>query len=170
MTISRQDLHANMVQSVKLIGDFRATAPIGELHQKEQPEFKSILPTTWQALHDLGYIQVLNTWHFQITPSGWIEALKATGVLCNEQMKKDLGLLCGALKTQLNGRHEPALVGTDEIVSITGLPRYWIVNVIHSHLVRYCLKKIDADWADGDVMESVIEVPIRFGHPEDYSD
>jgi hypothetical protein len=89
---------------------------------------------------------------FQITPSGWIEALKATGVLCNEQMKKDLGSLCGALKNRLNGRHEPALVGTDEIVSTTGLPRYWIVNVIHSHLVKYCLKKIDADWADGDAM------------------
>jgi hypothetical protein len=152
MTVSRQDLQTNMAQSLKLIGEFCTTAPIGELHQKEQAEFESILPTTWQALNDLGHIRLLNTWHFQITPSGWIEALKATGVLCNEQMKKDLGSLCGALKNRLNGRHEPALVGTDEIVSTTGLPRYWIVNVIHSHLVKYCLKKIDADWADGDAM------------------
>lgn len=64
MTVSRQDLQTNMAQSLKLIGEFCTTAPIGELHQKEQAEFESILPTTWQALNDLGHIRLLNTWHF----------------------------------------------------------------------------------------------------------
>lgn len=68
------------------------------------------------------------------------------------------------MKDRLERTEGPALVGTHEIVNETGLPHYWVVNVVHSHLIRYCLKRKDANWAPDDEMESRIEVPIDFGH------
>jgi hypothetical protein len=109
-------------------------------------------------------LRLTTIWHFQLTPSGWIKALGAAGKLCDEQMKKDLGTLSAALKRCLERTEGSALVGTDEIVSETRLPHYWVVNAIHSHSIQYCLKRKDANWAPDDEMESVIEVPIDFGH------
>jgi hypothetical protein len=138
---------------------------IGEEYEKDLPQFKPVLATTWKALADDNCVKLTSIWHFQITGHGWIKGLDAIGVLCDEQMKKDLGRISAALKGRLEQTQGPALVGTQEIVNDIGLPHYWIVNVIHSHLIAHCFKKKDADWAGDDRMESLIEVPIDFGHP-----
>lgn len=80
-------------------------------------------------------------------------------------MKRDLGRIAKSLKDHLERTNAPALVGIDEVVVEAGLEHYWVVNVIDSHLIQYCLKRVDADWAEGDEMETLIEVPINFGHP-----
>jgi hypothetical protein len=165
VTISKDDLLANEALALRLIGQHCGSAAIGELYQKDLPHFQPILDTTWKALADSRYLLLTTIWHFQLTPIGWVMALEATGSLCNEQMKKDLGRLSAALKDRLQRTKGPALVGTHEIVNETGLPHYWVVNAIHSHLIKYCLNRKDADWASGDDMESLIEVPIDFGHP-----
>ncbi|MGA2183897.1 MAG: hypothetical protein ABSH47_12780 [Bryobacteraceae bacterium] len=164
MTLSRDDLLANKALASRLIGEYCCSAAIGEEYEKKLPEFEPILPTTWKALADEGGVRS-TLWHFQLTPQGWIKGLEAIGRLCDDQMKKDLGRLAAALKNRLNRTEGPAVVGTHEIVSETGLPHYWVVNVIHSHLIRHCLRRKDADWAEGDRMESLIEVPIDFDHP-----
>ena len=112
-----------------------------------------------------GCVLLSNKWHFELTPHGWIKALETTGTPCDKQMKKDLGRLSKALKDRLKRTEGPAAVQTDVIVRETGLPHYWVINVIHSHLIEHCLKKKDAKWPDGDRSESWIEVPIDFGHP-----
>jgi len=164
MTISKDDLLANKALALELIGQHCGSSAIGELYEKELPQFKPILETTWKALADDYCVRLSTFWHFRLTAHGWIEALEAIGKLCDEQMKKDLGRLSKALKDHLERARGPALVGTDEIVSETGLPHYWVVNAVHSHLIEHCLKRKDADWAPDDAMESVIEVPIDFGH------
>jgi hypothetical protein len=165
MTISKHDLLANKTLALQLIGQYCGSAAVGEEYEKKLPQFEPILDTTWKALADDYYVRLTSIWHFQVTSHGWIKALEANGKLCDSQMKKDLGTLSAALKNRLERTQGPALVGTEEIVSDTGLPHYWVVNVIHSHLIKYCLKRKDADWAEGDRMESLIEVPIDFGHP-----
>ena len=156
MTISKADLLANEALALRLIGQHSIAAPIGDLHQKDAPQLQPILPTTWKSLEDAGYIRMLDIWHFQVTPSGWIKTLDATGKLCDAEMKKDLGTLCAALKDRLHRREGAALVGTHEIVNETGLPHYWVVNVIHSHVIEHCLRRKDANWAPHDEMESLI--------------
>lgn len=164
MTLSIHDLSANKTLALQLIGQHCCTAAIGEMYEKDLPHFQQILPTTWKALADDGSVRLTTIWHFRLTPQGWITALEATGRLCDEQMKKDLGKLSAALKDRVKGRKEPGLVGTHEVVTETGLPHYWVVNVVHSHLIDHCLKSKDATWAPDDDMESLIEVPIDFGH------
>jgi hypothetical protein len=165
MTISKKGLLANEALALEILGQHCGTAAIGEEYEKGLPQFQPILATTWKALEDASYVLLTTTWHFQLTPLGWIKALEATGKLCDDRMKKDLGLISASLKDRLERTEGPARVGTDEIVNETGLPQYWVVNVIHSHLIAHCLRKKDADWAEGDGMESLIEVPIDFGHP-----
>lgn len=165
MTISKEDLLANKAFALRLIGQYCSSAAIGEEYERKDPHFTQILETTWNTLAGDHYVHLTTIWHFQLTPHGWIKALEANGELCDAQMKKDLGTLSAALKSHLKRTEGPAFVGTDEIVSKTGLRHCWVVNVIHSHLIKYCLKRTDADWAEGDAMESLIEVPIDFGHP-----
>jgi hypothetical protein len=164
MTLSNHDLSANKQLALLLIGQHCGGAAIGEAFQTNLPHFQRILPTTWKALGDDGSLHMTTPWHFQLTPQGWISALEATGTICDEQMKKDLGKLCAALKGRLERTEGSAMVATQEIVTETGLPHYWVVNVIHSHLIKRCLKSEDANWARDDEMESMIEVPITFGH------
>jgi hypothetical protein len=164
MTISKDDLLANKELAFRLIGEHCGGAAIGELYQKDLPQFQPILATTWKALADDCYVRLTTIWHFKLTPQGWVKALEVTGKLCDEQMKNDLGKLSAALKDHLERTKGSALVGTHEIVTETGLPHYWVVNAIHSHLIEHCLKMKDADWAPDDEMESLIEVPIDFGH------
>lgn len=165
MTISKDDLLANEALALQLIGQHCGGAPIGEEYGKDSPHFEPIVTTTWKALADKCYVHLTTIRHFQLTPLGWIKVLEATGSVCDKQMKESLGRLSSALKGRLKGRAEAAWVGTHEIVSETALPHYWVVNVIHSHLIRHCLKRKDADWAPDDRMESTIVVPIDFGHP-----
>jgi hypothetical protein len=94
-----------------------------------------------------------------------IELLRATGILCDDTMEKHFGRLSKALKDRLDGRNEPVLVQTNVVVNETGLPEYWVVNAIHSHLIRYCQQRRDVEWVPDDDNESVILVPVDFGHP-----
>jgi hypothetical protein len=165
MTISKGDLLANEALALRLIGQHCSNAAIGEEYEKDLSRFRPIHATTWKVLADARCVKLTSIWHFQITGRGWIKALEAIGALCREQMKKDLGCISAKLKDRLKRTQGPALVGTDEIVRETGLPHYWVVNVIHSHLIAHCLKDKDADWAEDDHMESLIEIPIDFGHP-----
>lgn len=164
MTISKDDLLANETLALRLIAEHCVTAAIGEPHHKDLPQFQPILDTTWKVLEDASYIRLTTIWYFQLTPLGWVKTLEVARKLCDEQMKKDLGLVSAALKDRLNRTQGPALIGIDEIVNETGLPHYWVVNVLHSHLIEHCLKRKGADWAPDDRMESTIEVSIDFGH------
>jgi hypothetical protein len=165
MTMSKNDLRANEALALELLGQHCGTDAIGELYEKDLPQFQPILCTTWKALKDASYVRLTTIWHFQLTPFGWIKAIETTGKLCDDKMKKDLGLISASLKDRVERTRGPALVGAHEIVNETGLPYYWVVNVIHSHLIAHCLRRKDADWAEGDRMESLIEVSIDFGHP-----
>jgi hypothetical protein len=165
MTLSRNDLSANRELALRIIGEHCGSVAIGEGYTKDQPHFQPILDNTWEALADDGYICVVSNWHFKLTPSGWIKALEATGKFCDEQMKRDLGILSARLKRRVKGRKKPAVVGTDEIVKETRLQHYWVVNAISSHLLELCLKRTGADWAPDDENQTLIEVPRGFGHP-----
>jgi hypothetical protein len=141
MTHFKGKLTSNEELALRLIGQQCVAFPIGEAHLKKSPGFEAILSTTWKALEDNRYIRWFNLWHFQITSDGWIELLRATGTLCDDTMKKHLGRLSKALKDRLDGRNEPVLVQTHVIVNEAGLPEYWVVNAIHSHLIRHCQQK-----------------------------
>jgi hypothetical protein len=165
MTISKDDLSANEALALELLGRHCVSAAIGEAYQKNLADFQPILATTWKALADAMYIRFISMWHFVLTPTGWIKALEATGTLCDAKMKANLGLICSSLKGHLKRTQGPGSIQLHVLEAETGLPHHWVVNVIYSHLIAHCLQRKDAHWAEGDDMESWIEIPIDFGHP-----
>jgi hypothetical protein len=163
MPLPQRDVKANEQLAWKLLSQFCCAAAIGTDYKKD-PEFELILPTTWKALADDSYVRFSNIWHFRLTAKGWTKTLETNGTLCDSKMTQDLGQISRRLKDHLDRTQGPALVATHEIAGETGLPEYFVANVIHSHLISLCLKRKDADWAEGDGMDSLIEVPIDFGN------
>jgi hypothetical protein len=165
MTHSKEDLLANETLALELIGRHCMNDAIGQAHEKDLENFKPIFPTTWEALANQDYVRFSTIWWFQLTPSGWIKAQEAIGTLCTPEMEHNLGQIAKRLKDQLEGRSEPVPVEIDKIVRLTGFSHDWVFNVIDSHLIRYCLRQIDADWApDDEGMKGTILVPMRIGH------
>jgi len=163
MPLPKKDVKANEELAWKLLSQHCCAAAIGTAYPKT-PEFALIVETTWKTLADDSYVRFPNTWHFRLTAKGWIKTLETNGTLCDSKMKQDLGQISRRLKDRLDRTQGPALVGTHEIAGETGLPEYFVANVVHSHLISLCLKRKDADWAEGDEMDSLIEVPIDFGN------
>ena len=66
--------------------------------------FTEILPTTWRELERQRLVKPLSFNRFELTPSGWIAALKATGRFDEPDMKEKAGRLTAALKRRVAGR------------------------------------------------------------------
>ena len=164
MTISREEMLENEVLAIRQIGERFVHDYIGQ--PIDTALFHKIYPTTWKRLVDKGYLRC--THWYALTPEGWVKALETIGELWCDETKKNLGKVCAALKGRIERTKQHAtgaLIGLHEIVSETGLPEYWISNVIDSRLIQVVLKRKDAYWAPLDQMKSTIEVPVDIGHP-----
>ena len=174
MTLSENDRRENLTLALRLIGDEVGEKHVGTELEREQPAFKTIFPTTWEALVDAGHLYQTDIWHYQLTAKGWIEILRITGRLCSEEMKRNLGNLCGIFKKcleeanqrlgQPNRTHEEK-IDISVVVSQSGFPEPWIYNVIDSYLIELCLKQIGIFWAEDDENKNYIIIPIDFGLP-----
>jgi hypothetical protein len=66
-----------------LVGDDRFDNP---LFDSTDSEFSGILRTTWELLEqEKGWVDQLRNDEYRLTARGWIEALRATGALCNRK-------------------------------------------------------------------------------------
>src|SRR5450759_2993325 len=129
-----------------LVGDDRFDSP---LFDSTVGEFSSILRTTWELLDPgKGWVEQLRTDEYRLTASGWIEALRATGVLCDPAMKDSLGKICANMKARCvagTGRHRDGTT-IQEVAAEAGLSEAYIYNVVEAHLIRECPGQVDCDW------------------------
>src|ERR1022692_774462 len=141
MTISNKDRSENVSLALRLLGNRFGGERVDGLIDSDDPVFNNVLPTTRKSLTDQGLLSEV-PWGYRLTGRGWMEALNATGKLCDGQTKVNLGNLCAKLKKRIKqtARTEEGLVLIDELVTETGLPEYWIYNVIERQLIEECLK------------------------------
>ena len=146
------------------VGDGRFDDP---LFDSTDGEFSGILRTTWELLEqEKGWVEQLRIDEYRLTARGWIEALRATGDLCDPAMKDFLGKVCANMKARCvagTGRHRDGTT-IHEVAAETGLLEAYIYNVVEAHLIRECLGQVDCDWEPGDEqMKTHIMIPARFG-------
>lgn len=124
-------------------------------------DYPDVLPTTWTKLTNRGLLKDMNmnVEMYQITPFGYITALKLSGRSDEQQFRKELGRLCKVLKDSLKGRTDFALIAFEDLVKQSGVSEAFAYNVLDADLIRHILGRIGAQW-DG---EHLVRVPHDFG-------
>jgi hypothetical protein len=147
------------------VGDDRFDDP---LFESTVGEFSGILQTTWGLLEEKCWVEQLRNNEYRLRAKGWIEALRATGALCDPAMKDSLGKVCARMKARCEagtGRHR-ASTTVHEVAAETGLSAAYIYNVVDAHLIRECFSQVDCDWEPDDQKnKNHIMIPARFGRP-----
>jgi hypothetical protein len=145
------------------VGDGQFDDP---LFESTDGEFSGILQTTWELLEEKCWIEQLRNNEYRLKARGWIEALRATGALCDSAMKDSLGKVCARIKARCvtgTGRHRAGAT-VHEVAAETGLSEAYIYNVVDAHLIRECFGQVDCEWEPGDEqMKTNIMIPARFG-------
>jgi hypothetical protein len=99
------------------------------------PIFSGIVPTTWPALVDSGFIKRLPMQGFtcQLRAPGWIEGMRLAGVLDSREVHERCQAIAAAIKRRVN-RYDPTdeLSTFDAIASETGTSVGWCFNAIES--------------------------------------
>lgn len=129
------------------------------------PYSDRIYPTTWKALEDSYLISVpdvINRPFRELTGYGWLEGLRITGQIEEDELKKRAGRVMRALKDSLGGRNENAYVSTDSIASDSGTSDGFVFNVVESQFIENVFRRTGAKWEDR--RKTTILVPIDFGH------
>ena len=124
-------------------------------------DFAHVLPTTWTELTKRGLLKDMdmNVEMHQLTPLGYITALRVSGRSDEQQFRENLGRLCKVLKDSLKGRSDFALIPFQELVAESGVSEAFAYNALDADLIRHILGRIGAAW-DG---EHLVKVPNDFG-------
>ena len=136
-----------------------------ELFDSTGGVFSGILRTTWELLEQNNWVKRFRIAEFHLTAEGWIEALRASGVLCDPTMKEDLVKMSANMQAicKAGGRHQDSPTLQD-VAAKTGLSEAFIRNAVEAHLIRECLNQEDCEWEPGDeYMKNHIMIPARFG-------
>lgn len=124
-------------------------------------DFPNVLPTTWTELTKRGLLKDsdMNVEMYELTPLGYVTALRVSGRSDEQQFRERLGRLCKVLKDSLKGRTDFALVPFQELVAESGVSEVFASNSLDADLIRHILGRIGAAW-DG---EHLVKVPNDFG-------
>lgn len=164
MSISEQDRKDNIRDAlramIEIAGDDRLN---WTLFDDKDARLTHISDATWEELETTRCVERVQ-WDYRLTARGWIMALDAAGRLCDAGMKEDLGKICAAMKRrcEAGGRH---MDGTtiQELAQETSFSEAWLYNVVESHLIRVCLKRVDCEWEPDDRNKNHVMIPARFG-------
>jgi hypothetical protein len=166
MTISKADRTENLELALRLmLENIPADRPFEwEEFDGDLEPFTTILPTTWVALSRRGLVNARSFNRYQLTPDGWIAALRAAGHFRGPQMLENAGRLSAALKGTSRGDTKWGGTTRQELATDSGLDEAFVYNAIDSHLLRELFGTVDAFWAPEDQMKNYIDIPLDFGH------
>jgi hypothetical protein len=162
MSISPDACLQNRKEALKLLVE-----RVGDSYYRDvsvRPGFAGILPPTWQDLvDDYKVNRLLNGHYYELTSSGWLEGLEISGRIDDPTFIDSLGRISQALKDRVKGRHQEALVGSDDLAKETGLPLGLIQSVIDSDILRYRFNEVPAQWASTGDDRILILIPTNVG-------
>jgi hypothetical protein len=169
MTISARQRRQNQELSIAKIMEYLGEDCFDKSFGDSNPNFKEVLPTTWQELKRHGWIiQVQGVFgenaRYELTGSGWIEGLRLTGKLQAPALRTQLIDLKTKLKALVKGRQREAAINLRQFSRESGISREWIYNVIESRLLSklFPAELADLKWVDS-CRGFMFEVPTDFG-------
>lgn len=120
-----------------------------------------VLPTTWLELTEKGWIRDMDMTpqSYQLTPMGFVEALRVSGLSGEKQFREKLGRVCNVLKGRVKDRTTFSFIAFWDLVKESGLSGAFVQNAIDADLFRWVLGRIGAQW-EGD---HLIKIPPNFG-------
>jgi hypothetical protein len=166
MTLSKEERVENvaLALSLMLLNLSPARPYAWEEFDGDIEPFNLILTTTWSVLCSKGLVKPNGMGRYQLTSSGWIEALKITGRFDSTDAQQQAGKLAAGLKRHIDGRTQDGRVDRTELAQETGLEEAFVYDAVDSHLLQHLFGIMDAQWAPDDRMNNWIEIPVDFGH------
>jgi hypothetical protein len=129
----------------------------------ESGEFLSILNTTWEDLRNRGWIERPRNrgrLAYCLTPDGWIESLRASGVYDTKELHEKVGRLTAALKGEIDDdRSEPGFVHPIDLARKANLSEKFVYNAILSDLIARLHGEVGGSLSGPDIC-----IPINIGH------
>jgi hypothetical protein len=165
MTLSRNSRLENMDLALVTMNNLLGERPmLAKYFSPEQAEFVAVYETTWKELEDRRLVHGSHTLSsgssYRLTGLGWLRAISSTGEIETAEFKARLGCLSAALKALVKGRRQRSLTNPKTMAEQTGLPEWWIFNIVESRIWEKHLKRVGPDFDDS---RSIIWVPIDFG-------
>jgi hypothetical protein len=120
---------------------------------------------TWQELTDRELVRArydIGCCRYQLTGSGWREALKLTGQFDTPDFQERFGRLNSVLKSLANGRKEEGLAQTHIVAAQARIPEAWLFNMLESCIWEHEQGRRGAALDDSKTM---VVVPIDFNMP-----
>src|SRR5262249_26295519 len=120
---------------------------------------------TWQELTDRGLVTAhmgIGCCRYQLTGSGWREALKCSGQLDTPEFQERFERLNAVLKGLLDARKEEAFAQTQVVAAQSRIPEGWLYNVLESRIWEQEQGRRGAALDDSKTM---VIVPIGFNVP-----
>jgi hypothetical protein len=124
-------------------------------------DYPNVLATTWTELTSRGLLNHLD-WNiemYQLTPLGYVTALKISGRADDPEFREKLGRLCKVLKGSLKDRTDFAFVAFHDVVKESGLSEDFARNALDADLIGRILGRTGAMWEG----EHIVRVPNNFG-------
>jgi hypothetical protein len=165
MSLSKEQRYENMETALRLVFEALGSQAIRTYFiDPASGRYTNLPATTWLDLKEKAFIRDSQVPpHYRLTGHGWMKCLEITGALASLEFKETLGKLCSTLKSAVNGRREPALVGVSDIARGTGIDEGTVWNIIDADVIDYHLNRHGADWLPGAECMT-IKVPANFGH------
>lgn len=107
--------------------------------------------TTWADMREEGWItnhDVNGVQCFRLTGIGWLEALRVTEWLYNDEYTRRMGIIAAALKNKVKTRNSDVTIPLKTITDESGLPEGWIFNAIDSRLIEERWKRYSGYWLE----------------------
>src|SRR5438067_8620780 len=123
-----------------------------------------IYRTTWQELTDRELVTArdgIGCCRYQLTGSGWREALKLSGQLDTPQFQERFGRLNTALMSLVTGRKEEGFAQTHIVAAQASIPESWLFNMLESRIWEHEQRR----GAALDDSKTMVVVPIDFNMP-----
>jgi hypothetical protein len=117
---------------------------------------------TWQELTDRELVTArdgIGCCRYQLTGSGWREALKLTGQLDAPEFQERFGRLNTVLKSLVNGRKEKGFAQTHIVAAQARIPESWLFNMLESRIWEHEQLRRGAALDDSKIM---VVVPVDF--------
>src|SRR6478752_7695839 len=133
MTLS-QNRSANLSEALTLLLDRLGERPIYmDEVVNDDLEVARVYRTTWQELTDRELVMAragIGCCRYQLTGSGWREALKLTGQLDKPEFQERFERLNGVLKSLVKIGNEEVLERTHRVAVQARIPEAWLYNVL----------------------------------------
>jgi hypothetical protein len=165
MNPSRNYCEANVSKALTLLLDRLADRPIyTDEVVNDDLTVAHIFPTTWQELADRELVTArdgIGCCRYQLTGSGWREALKLTGELDAPEFQERLGRLNAVLKSLVHSRKE-SFAQTHIVASEARIPESWLFNILESGIWEHVQRRRGAVMDDS---KTLVVVPPDFSAP-----